>query len=124
MRAGALGSAERKVTTSLLGFETGALGEGTAGDGVAQLGDGAKKNIGTKAALPLNRGLDEFRKLSRVPFARSEDNVAALQVRLWILEFQREVEVAEGVHLNFVVAANVDTAKHGNEEGHSEQSIA
>ena len=105
-------------------IETGALGEGIACNGGAKFRYGSQQNLGTKAALPLNRGLDEFRKLRRVSFRGAEDYVAALQVRLRMLEFQREVEVAEGFHFDFVVAADVDAAKHGNEDGHNEQSIA
>jgi hypothetical protein len=65
-----------------------------------------------------NGVLDAFGKLRQVFFAAAKDDVAALDIGLRVLQFQRHAQSFERVHLDQVVAADVDAAKHADNDWH------
>lgn len=57
-------------------------------------------------------------RLTRFFFIGEEDHISALHVGLRGFAFGGFVEGAKGVHFDFLVAADVDAAQHGNDDGH------
>ena len=88
------------------------------GNDIAEFGDGANDDVGTEAEFAFDGRFEEFRDLSEVLAAGAKQNNAALQLSLRILEFQRAAKITENIHFDFIVATDVDAAKHGDEDGH------
>ncbi len=87
----------------------------------AQFGRGAKNDVGAAGEFLLNGGLDAFGNQVEFAFAGFEDDISALQVGLRVFEFERNVQCTQGVHLDLVVAADVNSAQHGNEDWHRQK---
>ena len=111
----------RKVTRSLLASIPLRFAKGFLRDHVSQLVSGAKDDARPKAKLALDRILDQLRQRSDVLRVCPEDDVAALYVGLRVAQAERRIEVTQRVHLDLVVASNIDATEHGDNDGHGRQ---
>lgn len=74
---------------------------------------------GRKPKFPLNGALDFLRQRGGILLLGTEVDVATLHIGARGFRLERFVEGAECVHLDFVVAAYVDAAEHGDQYGHA-----
>src|SRR5438445_8660853 len=86
---------------------------------ISQVRRGAKNHAGAKAEAALDLVLDPPCESRQVALFSSENDVAALDIGLWILQSEGLTECAERVHLDQVVAANVDATEHRDDYRHS-----
>ena len=86
--------------------------------------DIAKNHIGTKAEAAFDGGLNLAGQFGEVALFCFEDDVAALDESLAAGEFQGFVERTERIHFDFVVASDVDAAKHRDDDGHGEREYS
>src|SRR5579864_3934620 len=98
-------------------------GEGVSLDGGSNFGRGAEDDVGTKAAAALDSLLEPLGESLEIPLPGAEDDVTALQVSARVGESERFAELAERVHLDLVVAPQVDGAEQGNHHWHRRQYI-
>ena len=96
----------------LAGIEIAAAFEWSCVNRLPQFLGGPQDYDGTKFKCLLDRVLNFERKLLRVLFFRTKDYVATLYVRAGVLQTQRLIEGAEGVHFDPVMRAKVDAAQH------------
>ena len=96
--------------------------KGIPGDDVPHFGSGAKGNAGTKTEIAFDGVLKASGEKRKVICTGEKDDVTALDVRLRGFEFEGFVEGTQGVHLDFVVAADIDAAEHGDDGGHGERN--
>jgi len=94
------------------------FGERISGDDVAQFIRRAKNHIGARAEAARDGGLNLAGKFCELARFRFENDVAALDESLVAGEFQEFVERTERVHFDFVVASDIDAAKHRDDDGH------
>jgi hypothetical protein len=112
------GIACKKVDQQLAGLDSAALGEWVPHDNLPQFRQGAQHH-----ARPESKGffdciLEALGKLDQVFFTAAEDDVAALDVGLRVFQFQRHAKRLERVHLDQIAAADVDAAKHTDDDWH------
>jgi hypothetical protein len=117
------GFARKEDDEDFAGIEVAAGGEGGVGDDVAEFGDGAEEDVRTKTEFSVDGILDAFGEESEIFVLSVEDDVATLDEGLGIFESEGEVEGAKGVHFDFVVAADVDATKHGDNDGHGGMKV-
>jgi hypothetical protein len=108
----------KKVDQQLAGLDSAALGEWVPHDNLPQFRQGAQHH-----ARPESKGffdciLEALGKLDQVFFVAAEDDVTALDVCLRIFQFQPDAERLERVHLDQIAAADVDAAKHTDDDWH------
>jgi hypothetical protein len=120
LRAGFIGKEDDE---DFAGIEVAAGGERGVGDDVAEFGDGTEEDVRTKTEFPVDGILDAFGEESEIFVLSVKDDVATLDEGLGIFEFEGEVEGAKGVHFYFVVAADVDATKHGDNDGHGGMKV-
>ena len=117
------GSSGEKGNQEFARLDAGTSGEWIVGDDRAKLADGAKDDKGTAGEIFFYSLLETFGHECEVTLGSLEDDVAALDVSLWLLEFQRYAEVPQRIHFDFGVAANVDTAQERNQNGHGKRQV-
>ena len=100
------------------GFDAGTFGKWIPGNYAAEIGGSAEDYGRVKAEFALDGGFEFLGKLREIRFVRLEDDVAALDVSLGIAKLERDAKGAEGVHFDFVVAADVDAAEQADDGGH------
>jgi len=100
------------------GVDSLSLGEGIARDYLSHFWNGAEKNFRAKSALAADGSLNLASESAQIAFLGTEDYVATLQVRVNAGEFQASAECTEVVHPDFVMPADVDAAKHADENRH------
>jgi hypothetical protein len=93
-------------------------GERISDDNPAHFGGGTQNHVGAEAEFALDGLLNPLRKAQQIFLVGEKDHVAALNESLGRFEFKRFVKRAERLHLDFVVAADIDAAQHGNDRGH------
>jgi len=118
------GFAPEECDNKLAGVDSRTLGKRSAGNDLAKLGDGPHNDVSAETELALDRSLERFRELSEVLATGAEDDIAALQVGLWVLKFQRETEVAQDLHFDFVVSSKVNATKQGDDDGHGDEEYS
>jgi hypothetical protein len=116
--------AGQKKDKQFAGFDIAALGEGVAGNHLAQIGSATEDDLRTKTEFAFDLRRNAFAKPREILFLSFENNVAALHICLWILQLQGLTKGSKNVHLDLVVSTNVDPAKHANDDGHRWCSIA
>jgi len=92
--------------------------ERISGDHGSHFGRGAKDDSGAKTEGPLDRVLNPLGERNQVSFLRRENDVPALHVGLRVPEFQGLIQRPEPLHLDHVVAADIDATEHGDDDGH------
>src|SRR5437016_113330 len=86
---------------------------------ISQVRRSAKNHAGAKTEAAFDLVLDLPCESRRVAFFGPENDVAALDIRLRILQSEGLIECAERVHLDQVVASNVDATEHRDDYWHS-----
>jgi len=86
---------------------------------ISQVRRGTNNHAGAKAEAALDLVLDLPRESCQVALFGLENDVAALDIRLWVLQSEGLIERAERVHLDQMVASNVDATEHRDDHGHS-----
>jgi hypothetical protein len=117
------GSSGEKGNQEFAWLDAGTSGEWIVGDDCTKLADRAKDDYGTAGECFFYSLLETFGHPCEVTLGSFEDDVAALDVSLWFLEFQRDAEVPQRIHFDFGVAANVDTAQERDQNGHGQRQV-
>src|SRR2546421_5705515 len=86
---------------------------------ISQVRRGAKNHAGAKAEAALDLVLDPRRESRHVAFFGLENDVAALDIGCGVLQSEGLIEGAERVHLDQIVASDVDATEHRDDYRHS-----
>ena len=105
------------------GIKSKPLGEWVSRNNLLQIGRATKDDLRAKAKLLLDCALDAFGQSNQISLVAPEDDVAALYVRLWVFQAERCAKGSQGVHLDLIVAADVDAAEHADNGGHLECDV-
>src|SRR5271157_416823 len=96
-----------------------ALGKGALRNHLTQFRSGPQDHMNAKAVVLFDSVLDTHDELCMVAPLHSEHDIAALKVRLRVLQPQALIEVPQRVHLDLVVASDIDATEQGNDDGHN-----
>ena len=86
---------------------------------LAHFRNGAQQDFRPKAMLTFDARFDFVGELWQGRFIRTKNHISALKMRLRISKLQARAERTEIVHLDLVVAADVDAPQQANENWHS-----
>src|SRR5580700_6292813 len=85
---------------------------------VSEFGRRAQDHSRAKTEVLLDPVFDLSRELGEIRFLGPEYDVATLYIGLRVPQFQRYKECPEGLHLDLVVAHDVDAAEQRDNHGH------
>src|SRR5262245_12828366 len=113
------GLSSQKKGMELTWLNVGSLCERIIGNDGAELSHGSQHDFRTASEFSCDGLLDASCHEVQITFRCLENNVAALHVSLRLLELERQKQRAQGVHFDYGVAADVDTAQEANYDRHS-----
>ena len=105
-------------------FDVRAFCERIIRDDRAEFLCGAKNDLSGAFEFVFDPRLNALGNEVEVALAGLKNDIAALEIGLRALKFERGVKIAEGIHFESVMFGQIDSAQHGNDDGHRSMEIS